>query len=103
MTDQKKARIFQSVQLIAVMAELIGIEYQIDLTDSKINPAINNHSRRIKESSEAIKTHLSSIVNNKQRDFISNEYSVEMHRVMSYFICMPIENIRDIMDKIEKV
>ncbi len=102
MTDEKKARILTSVQLINLCAELIGIEYQNDLVDSRFKqPAVNNHSKRIREGAQAIKTHLASIATNKDKEFFSYDYSIEMHRLITQVLQMPVEEIRGINDQLE--
>lgn len=102
MTDEKKARILTSVQLINLCAEIIAIEYQNDLVDSRFKqPAINNHSRRIKEGAQAIKTHLTSLATNKDKDFFNYDYSVEMHRLITQVLQMPAEQLRGINDQLE--
>ena len=103
-TTEKASRIIKSMQIIAVLAECISIEFQSDLVDTKFkNPAVNNHSKRIRESAEAIKLHLSSVVKNKDRDFFGYEYAAEMHRLVTHFSGMDIKQIADFMDGIEEL
>lgn len=104
LTEQRAYNILQSVQIMQVLAECVSIEFQSELVDTNLkNPAINQHASRIKESATAIKTHLSGLVKSKDKEYFSNEYAVEMHRVLKYFIGLDIAQVREFMDGVEEM
>lgn len=103
-TPEKSERIFKSMQNISVFAEFIGMEFQIDLTDTKfINPAINQHSKRIKESATSIQTHVGGVIKNKDKEFFTYEYCTALYELFTYFTTMPLEGIQDTLNQIEEL
>lgn len=104
LSEQKITRILKSTQIIEVLAECIKIEHMNDLIDTKFRqPAINSHAKKIKESSQAIQTHLSFLVKNKDKGFFADEYALEIHRVLSHFIGLEITQIREFMDSLDSL
>lgn len=102
--EDKILRVLKSAQNIALLAECISVEFQTDLVDTRFRqPAINQHSKRIRDSIEAIKIHLAGMVKNKDREFFSYDYAVEIHRVIDYFSNMSVEQVRDFMDRVEAI
>ena len=103
MTPEKTNNILTSLQNIAVLAECIGIEFQQDLCDTRFkNPAINQHRKRITESAEAIKTHLASVIKNKDREFFGYQHAVEFHRAVTFFAGLDYLQLREFMDGVEE-
>jgi hypothetical protein len=103
LTPERTANIFQSVQFMQVMAELIKVEFQMHMDTDFKNPAVNQHASKIKQSAEAIQLHLSGIVKAKDPEFFKNEYTPEIYRVFRFFIGMDAEQIREFMDGVEEM
>lgn len=104
MTDKKIARIYKSVQFIAVMAELIKMEHLSDLVDSRFkNPVVNQFAKRIKNDANEIQFHLKKndkvMIEFQDIDFIEN-YAAELCRVFHFFIGIPFSQIKTVMDSI---
>lgn len=103
-TLERKVNLLENVQFIGLMASLIQVEFQSNLVDSKFkNPAVNQHAKRIKESSHAIEVHLSSIVNLKDRESFAYSVSTEMIELIKHFLNYPPEKIREFMDRIREL
>jgi len=107
MTPEKKARIYKSVQFLAVMAEVIKMEHLTDLIDTDFkNPQANQFAKRIKADAEAIQFHLKCNdrvkIEFKDLEFIQ-EYAGELYRVFHFFIGLGITQIKEVMDNIEQI
>lgn len=103
-TEEAVANLLEHVQLIGLSAEIIKIEYQSRLVDTRFkNPNINNHAKRIKESANMIQTHLASLTYNKDREFFEYEYCVQLHRVLKHFMQLRIDQLETFMEGIEKM
>jgi len=107
LTDKKRADIIKSVQIIGVLAEMIAIEHQTDLVDITFkNAMVNQKAKRIKADARSIKLDLSTNqrVNIRFNDdnFIQ-DYACELHRVFTYFIGLPIDQIKSVMDNLYRV
>lgn len=104
LTPKKAQALFLSMQTTAILAELISIEYHNVLIDTKFkNPAINQHAKRIKESSEAIRLHLAALLDTKDREFFAYDYCVELSVLFKFFTTMPLEQIQDTIKQIEEL
>ncbi len=104
LSEQRVYNILQSVQIMQVLSEAIKIEFQSELIDTDLkNPAINQHAKRIKESASAIQIHLTGLVKNKDKEYFSYEYAVEMHRVIKHFVGMDINQVREFMDGVDEI
>lgn len=91
-------------QFIGVCAELIQIEHRNRLIDTRFsNPAINQHAKRVKESSQMIQTHLSSLTVVKGREFFSDEYCVQLHQALKHFIGLSVEQLTEFVDTIQEI
>lgn len=104
MTDKKRADIIKSVQVMGVLADMIVIEYQNDLIDTTFkNAIVNQKAKRIRADAKAIKVDLSSNqrVNIRFNDenFIE-DYACNLHRVLTFFIGLPSEQISEVMDNL---
>ena len=94
------------MQHMAIMAELIKIEYKFEMdVDFKI-PTWNNLANRIGadciEIVEQMKKNKFVSVKNDQSDFLEN-YTIELQRVFKFFIGMPPEKIAELMDGWENI
>ncbi len=107
MTPEKKARIYKSVQFMAVLAEMMKIEHMSDLIDADFkNPQVNQFSKRIKADAQAIQFHLKHNdrvkIEFKDLDFIE-EYASELYRVFHFFIGLPLAQIKEVMDNLVEI
>lgn len=106
MTPERKARVYKSVQFMAVMAELIKIEYQCDMDARFKNPLVNQFAGRIVKDANAILTNLAINQNVNIRfqsiDYIEG-YACELHRVFHFFVGLPVDQIKEVMDNIYAV
>ncbi|ASU34373.1 hypothetical protein [Mucilaginibacter xinganensis] len=89
---------------MGVLAEMIAVEHQSELVDTTFkNAIVNQKAKRIKADAQAIKVDLSTNqrVNIRFNDdnFIQ-DYACELHRVFTYFIGLPIEQIKTVMDNL---
>lgn len=102
MSEAKVKRLHQSVQFLAIMAEVIKLEYASDLIDADFkNPMVNQFAKRISEDAKAIQFHLKKndrvSIEFKDPEFIL-EYASELWRVCNFFIGIDISQIREVMD-----
>ncbi len=88
------------------MAKVIQMEYQQDMDVRFKNPMANQFAGRIIKDALAIEYHLK---NNKRAnieftdpDFVE-DYAGELHRVIHFFIRLPLSQIKEVMDSIESV
>lgn len=103
-TEKRALRILQSAQIIGVALEVISIEMQMDLTDSRFkNPTANNHLRLVKQSLKGIKSHLDSIVYAKDKEELEYDFGIEMHRLFTHFAGYDTQHLKDFNDRIEKL
>jgi hypothetical protein len=106
MTPVRMTRIIRSVQYMAVMAELIKMEHLADMDTRFKNPQANQFAARIAKDADAIQLHLATNknVNIKfaGRDYVE-EYAGELYRVFHYFIGLPVEQIKTVMDQLESL
>lgn len=102
-SEARKKALLTSVQVIGLLAECIQVQFQNSLVDSKFkNPAINQHSKRIKESSEAIKLHLSSIATLPNRDQFTYDYAVHMTALIELFLHHTPEQLEELVGLVEE-
>lgn len=103
LTPERKERVLQSVQFMAIMTEMIRLEYASDMDVRFKNPQINQFAGRIIKDCEAIKFHLKTDekikIKFKDEEF-AEEYAGELYRVFHYFIGLPIDQIRQVMDNL---
>lgn len=101
-TPDKEAKVLSYVQLVALCAEAIMIEYQDTTIDMRFkNPAINNHSKRIVESANAMKLHISSISQNTNREEFTYNSSLQFHRLIKHFMNLTPQQIENFMDLVD--
>lgn len=104
LTQQRAERILKSAQIIGAALEVISIEMQMDLTDTRFkNPTSNNHLRLIKQSLNGIKSHLNTIVYAKDKEELEYDFGIEIHRLLTHFAGYETEKLRDFNDRIEKL
>lgn len=103
LTPIRKKRIIKSVSFMAIMAEMIKMEYLQDMDTRFKNPQVNMFAGRIVKDAKAIQLHLAT--NDKvnirfnSMDFIEN-YAGELHRVVQFFIGLEVAQIHDIMNQL---
>lgn len=101
-TPEKEVKVLAYVQFVAICAELIKIEYQDFICDLRFrNPIINNHSKRIIESADAISRSLSSISFNTDREGFTYNTSLQFHRLAKHFMNLTPQQIEEFMDLID--
>lgn len=102
-TPQKEKRVLEYVQFVALCAEMIKIEWQMEAIDIRFkNPTINNHAKRIIESANQISKALSSISENTDRDGFMYDSSLQFYRAVKHFSLYPSDKIEELMDLIEE-
>lgn len=103
-TPEKAENIFASLQSVAVLVELISIELRNDLHDHRLNNAnLNNHVKRIKESTAYIKASLKPMIDAKDREYFEFEHCAALSSLFNYFTTMPMEAIEDTLNHIEEL
>lgn len=104
---EKQADLLKSVHIIGVCARLIQIEFANDLVDTKFKqPLVNQHAKRIAESSQQIKSALNSPhmpFKVKSQEYMDYDYALQMHRIISYFTDMGLEKITEFADGLDKL
>lgn len=105
-TEERKNRIFSSIQHIAVMTEIIKIEYCQEMDVQFRDPYLNNLATRIGNDCLDLASRISKgplvQFTSKDADF-SEDYAIELHRVFKLFIGMEIEKIAELMDGWEAI
>lgn len=104
LTDDRRERVYLSMQLISVLASVIQIEHAME-SDVKLGkPEINMFAGRILKDAIAIQNHLSAgdklSLKTVNKGFIE-EYSGELWRLNKFFIGLDIEQIREFADGIK--
>lgn len=107
LSENKAQAIRNSVKIIGVLAEMIVVEHQSELVDTTFkNAIVNQKTKRIKQDAVGIIRDLSTNqrVNIRFLDsgFIE-DYACELHRVFTFFIGLPIEQIREVMDELYRI
>ena len=103
-TQDRSHRILKSAQTIGVALEVISIEMQMDLTDTRFkNPTTNNHLRMMKQSLQGIRSHLNTIVYAKDKEELEYDFGIEMHRLFTHFVGYNTQHLKDFNDRIEKL
>lgn len=102
-TLERKVNLLKSVQMIGLLTTMIQHEYDIALVDSKfLNPNINNHSRKIRESAQAIHTSIAEVAFIKDPRFFNEEYATEIDELLTNFVDHSIEDLRALNAAIKK-
>lgn len=103
-SHESQAEILKSVHIIGVLADVMTIEYSKRIIDTRFKlPTSNQHAKRIKESTEAIKRDTQYQFKVKDREFMQYEYAIEVWRLLDYFSEMGIDKIREFNDGLEKI
>ena len=107
MTPEKIARIYKSVQFMAVMSEVIKLEHCSEAIDAEFkNPQLNQFAKRIAADCKAIQFHLKHNdrvkIEFKDLEFIE-EYAGELYRVFHFFIGLPLDQIKEVMDNLHEI
>ena len=101
MTPQKQYEILRSVQLIGTLSKMIEIEFSKHLVDNKFrNPIINNHARRIKESTEQIQKMLMKPLDN---EFFTYEYATNMYEIFEVLATFEADKIIEYNEGLKKM
>lgn len=104
LTEAQTHRILKTAQFLGVTLEAIGIEMQMDLTDTRFkNPVANNHLRLAKNGIAGVKQHLESIVKAKDKDELEYDFAIEVHRLITHFCGYSTDKLKDFNDKIEEM
>lgn len=100
---EKEQRILRHVQVMSVLASCMEIEYMNDLVDMRWkDPNMNNHIRRIKESLEQIKKGLNFKYKIKDKELMTIDHPVQVHRLFNYFSTMDTTQLSELMDAYEE-
>lgn len=103
MTEKEK-RILSHVQTMSVLVTAMEIEISRELLDYRFrDPNTNNHVRRIKESLQQINKGLSFKFKVTDRDFMTYEHGVEVHRMFDYFGTMETSQLKQMNDGFEEL
>ena len=95
--------ILKSVHTIGVLAEMIGIEYQNHAVSIKFKqPSTNQHASRIRESANQITKDLAFQFKVTDRDTLTYEHALQLHRLVSHFIDLGIERTTEFMDLVDE-
>lgn len=99
-TDQ----ILLSLQKMAILSECLIMENCSELLGAKFGvPIINNFARRIGKDCEVIRVHLEKSGRYGVRmTEVTEEYSSEIWRVVTLLNGLPVENIRQFADSLQK-
>lgn len=105
-TGDKKDRILASVQHLAVMSQMIGIEYQMEMDGLFKDPLLNNLTNRIGSDCLALADRINK--GNFPRFTLkdpehADEYAGELHRLFKLFIGMELSKIVELLDGWEKI
>ena len=106
LTPKRIESIRESVKVMALMAKVIQMEYQQDMDVRFKNPMANQFAGRIIKDCLAIEHHLKNNdkVNIQFTDpnFVE-EYAGELHRVIHFFIRLPLSQVKEVMDNLHVV
>lgn len=103
LSEEKHRQILHHVQTITSLAQLITIEYQNSLVDTRFKiPIVNNKARRIISDAKDIIKAFNNIVKAKDEDFLEYDHAIQMHRVFKYFSVMDVKQVEQFMDLLEK-
>lgn len=102
---EKQYQILRSIQLIGVMAQMIDVEFQKHIIDTKHrSPIINNHARKIKQSTDAIIGLLKqSGFTPKDSEKFNYEYVLNMYEVFEHFTMMDYEQLEEYIVGLRKL
>lgn len=102
-SEARQQALLTSVQVIGLLAECIQVQFQNSLIDSRFkNPAINLHAKKIKDSSEAIKLHLSSISTLGRRDDFTYDYASHMSALIELFLHHDSDQLAELVRLVEE-
>lgn len=97
-------KFFKSTQIMLSMIGVAEIERQIHLIDYRFkNPNLNNHMKRVREGLEAVKNHFGNFVQLKDKEEFDYEFTIELHRLFSFFIGLSTGQLREYADGLEEL
>lgn len=104
LSEQKQFDIVRSIQMIGVMAKMIDVEFHQHIVDTKFrNPIINNHARKIKESTEQIiKLLTQSGALLKDQEKFDYEYVLNLYKIFEHVTQMSYEQISEQVKRLEE-
>jgi hypothetical protein len=104
METDRTEQILLSLQKMAILAECLLMENCSELLGAKFGiPIINNFAKRIGKDIEAIQKHLEKSGRYGVRmTEVTEEYSSEMWRVVTLLNGLPVENIKQFADGLQK-
>lgn len=104
MTPERLYPILKSTHMIGVLAEIIKVEHQSALVDTRFkNPNLNNHAKRILDSANQIQLDLRAKFDCMKREELTYEHALQLHRLLDHFIDIGIERTTDFMDGLDKM
>jgi hypothetical protein len=103
LTEERLRRVQLSLQKLAILSECTLIESLSELDVDFRVPQINNFARRIKSDAKEIQQHLSKSgrYNVKMTDIVE-EHAGEIWRIVTLLNGLPIENIKEFADQLDK-
>lgn len=103
-TPEKAQRVFYSTQKQAIIIELLKIEQRQFLYDHKFNdPIMNNHRKRIQESTEFIQREIEKQIQGKDLEYFQFSHCPALYSVLEFFMFMDIEGLEDTLKQIEEL
>lgn len=102
MSPERLYPILKSVHMIGVLAEMIKVEHCNRVIDTKFKqPSTNNHASRIVESANQIQKDLTFQFKCMDREELTYEHALQLHRLLDHFIDLGIERTTEFMDLVE--
>jgi hypothetical protein len=99
----EQVQILESTQFISLFASLISAEFQVTLVDKRfLDPNMNNHAKRIRESAILINEKLSMVAGLKNEEEFKYEYVTELHALFTHFLSLPIAVIARLNEAIKE-
>lgn len=102
LTVEQAYQILESTHIISVLAEMIKVEHQIKIFDTKFKlPNTNNLANRIIEAANQIQRNTAIQFKLKDREKLTYNDAVQLHRLLTHFIEIGIERTEEFMDGVD--
>lgn len=103
LTDKRIKGILMDVQFMAVISQLIENRFQYNLFDANLrNPIYRNNARQIITSAGRIKKEISNRFKLVKQEELEHDVSIQLDRVISFFMMLPADAIDEIMSGLER-
>ncbi len=106
LTPERRANISRSLMVMSAMANVLVMEYYSDMDADFRNPNINRFAGRILQDIKAIQYHLKNNdranIQNMNDEFME-DFAAQLHRVIHFFIKLPLSQVKEVMDSLEQV